>query len=115
MVPMRKRSDVMQAVKQFAKAIGAPEVIICDAAAEQMSAAVRKFCNEIGTTLRILEKGTQWANKAELYPEVNNSLDDHYFKLIIYLFDKDFRVHHRLLKSVKNFCQKHVGLIRCES
>lgn len=55
------------------------------------------------------------ANKAELYPEVNNSLDDHYFKLIIYLFDKDFRVHHRLLKSVKNFCQKHVGLIRCES
>eukprot|EP00957_Ditylum_brightwellii_P161649 12307352-Ditylum_brightwellii.AAC.1 len=28
---------------------------------------MRAFCAEIGTTLRILEKGTPWANKAELY------------------------------------------------
>jgi len=28
---------------------------------------VRKFCNDIGTTLRVLEEGTPWANKAELY------------------------------------------------
>ena len=25
------------------------------------------FCNKIGTTLSILEQGTQWANRAELY------------------------------------------------
>jgi hypothetical protein len=64
---MKSRTEVMQAVKQFAKEIGAPEAIICDTTREQKSADLRKFLNEIGTTLRILEEGTPWANKAELY------------------------------------------------
>ena len=34
---------------------------------EQMSSEVRKFCNDIGTTLRALEEGTPWSTKAELY------------------------------------------------
>jgi hypothetical protein len=66
-VPMKSKSEVLQAVKQFAKEIGAPDAIISDAAAEQKSQKLRKFCSEIGTTLRILEEGTPWANKAELY------------------------------------------------
>ena len=28
---------------------------------------MRKFCNEIGTTLRVLEKNSPWSNKSELY------------------------------------------------
>ena len=32
-----------------------------------MSTAVRQFCSDIGTTLRALEEGTPWVNKAELY------------------------------------------------
>ena len=66
-VPMTKESDVLQAVKQFAKAIGAPDAIICDASRAQTSAKVKNFCSDIGTTLRILEEHTPWANKAELY------------------------------------------------
>lgn len=66
-VPMKSKSEVLQAVKQFAKEIGAPEALICDAAREQKSDEVKKFCSEIGTTLRVLEEGTPWANKAELY------------------------------------------------
>lgn len=66
-IPMRNRKEVLQAVKQFAKEIGAPDAIICDAAREQKSLELRKFCNEIGTTLRVLEENTPWANKAELY------------------------------------------------
>ena len=34
---------------------------------KQMSSEVKKFCNDIGTTLRALEEGTPWSNKAELY------------------------------------------------
>jgi hypothetical protein len=64
-VPMKKESDVLQAVKQFAKEIG--DALICDAAKAQTSAAMRTFCIEIGTTLRALEEGTPWSNKAELY------------------------------------------------
>ena len=66
-VPMRSKGEVLQAVKQFAKEVGAPDAIISDAAGEQKSMELRKFCTEIGTTLRVLEEGTPWANKAELY------------------------------------------------
>ena len=66
-VPMTKENQVLHAVKQFAKAVGAPDAIICDAARAQKSADVKRFCNDIGTTLRVLETDTPWANKAELY------------------------------------------------
>ena len=66
-VPMKKKSEVILAVKQFSKEVGAPEAIICDAAREQSSSDLRRFCSEMGTTLHVLEEGTPWANKAELY------------------------------------------------
>jgi len=66
-IPMKSKGEVLQAVKQFAKEVGAPEALICDMSGEQTSGPMRKFCQEIGTTLRILEEGTPWANKAELY------------------------------------------------
>ena len=66
-VPMKKKREVLQALKQFAREVGAPDVIICDAAREQKSADLKRFCNDIGTTLKVLEEGTPWANKAELY------------------------------------------------
>jgi hypothetical protein len=64
---MRSKGDVLMAVKQFAKEVGAPDALISDAAGEQKSIELRKFCSEIGTTLRLLEEGAPWANKAELY------------------------------------------------
>ena len=66
-VPMQWKSEVLQAIKQFAKEIGVPTSIIADMPGEQTSHEVRKFCNDIGTTLRALEEGTPWSNKAELY------------------------------------------------
>ena len=66
-VPMRRKSDVPHAIRQFAKEIGAPDAIVCDPGWEQISQAVKQFCNVIGTQLRMLEEGTPWANKAELY------------------------------------------------
>ena len=66
-VPMRRKSEVLQAIKQFVKEIGVPTSIIVDMAGEQMSQEVEKFCNNIGTTLRALEEGTPWSNKAELF------------------------------------------------
>ena len=40
---MIKESDVLQAVKQFVKVIGATDAIICDAARAQTSEDTRKF------------------------------------------------------------------------
>jgi hypothetical protein len=66
-VPLKLESEVLQAIKQFAKEVGAPEAFIVDSARAQKSKDVRLFCSKIGTALRILEEGTPWANKAELY------------------------------------------------
>ena len=57
-VPMKKKSEVLLATKQFAKEIGAPDSFVADMSGEQMSSEVKKFCNDIGTTLRALEEGT---------------------------------------------------------
>jgi len=65
-VPMKSKAEVLQAAKQFVKEIGAPEAIICDMAGEQTSPALKRFCQEIGTTSEFLEEGTPWANKAKL-------------------------------------------------
>jgi hypothetical protein len=64
--PMKSKSEALQAVKQFAKEIGAPDAMICDHSGEQTSIALKRFCQEIGATLKVLEEGTPWANKAEL-------------------------------------------------
>ena len=64
---MKRKSEVLAALKQFAKAVGAPDAIVSDMAKEQVSQDVRNFCNTIGTTLQALEEGTPWSNKAELY------------------------------------------------
>ena len=66
-VPMKSKLEFPSAFRSFAKEIGVPHALIVDPAAEQTSKTVKKFCNEIGTTLRILEEHTQWANRAELY------------------------------------------------
>jgi hypothetical protein len=47
-VPMKRKGEVLLAMKQLSK-------------------EVKTFCDEIGSTLRALEEGTPWANKTELY------------------------------------------------
>ena len=64
---MKRKSEVLLAIKQFAKEIGVPDSFVADMSGEQMSSEVKKFCDDIGTTLRALEEGTPWPNKAELY------------------------------------------------
>ena len=66
-VPMKFKSKVLPAIKQFAKEAGTPDAIVSDMAKEQVSQDERNFCNTTGTTLRALEKGTPLSNNAELY------------------------------------------------
>ena len=67
-VGMTSKIEVPTALKLFVKAIGAPDAIICDHSGEQTSSAqVCTFCNQIDSLLKVLEEGTPWANRAELY------------------------------------------------
>ena len=62
---MKTKKEVLQAVKQFAKEIGAPEAIICNPAREQSSDELHQFCRKIGTALQLLEENAPWANTIE--------------------------------------------------
>ena len=66
-VTMRSKAEALQAINKFSKEIGSPEAIICDMDCEKMSLELINLCINIGTTLRFLEEGTMWANKAEFY------------------------------------------------
>ena len=64
---MISESESPLALELFAKEVGVPEYLIADPARAQKSREVVDFCHKIGTTLRLLEESTQWANYAELY------------------------------------------------
>ena len=87
-VPMKRKSEVLMAVKMFAEEIGAPNAIVCNMAKEQTSAELKGFLNDIVTSLCALEEGTPWANKAELY-----------IKLMKEAIRKDMRESHSPLPS----------------
>jgi hypothetical protein len=65
--PMKRQADYFLALKQFAKDVGMPEVLVCDPHPAQTKREVQKFCTQIGTTLMVLEAETQWVNRAKLY------------------------------------------------
>ena len=65
--PMERKSEFHDCLQVFCKEVGVPISLVVDPSGEQTSKAVKRFCNQVGTTLRILEEHTQWANRAELY------------------------------------------------
>jgi hypothetical protein len=64
---MKRQADYFLALKQFAKDVGAPEVVVCDPHPAQTKHEIRIFCTQIRTTLKGSEAETQWANRVELY------------------------------------------------
>ena len=64
---MEKRPDFKDALHMFCKQVGVSIALVVDPSGEQTSKNVRRFCNQVGNTLRVLEESTQWANRVELY------------------------------------------------
>ena len=60
-------AEFLLALKGFVKEVGIPESLVCDPHRSQTAQEVRRFLYEVGTTLRVLERGTQWANLAERF------------------------------------------------
>ena len=64
---MKSQTEFQTAFHWFCKQIGVLIDLIVDGHKSQTSPQVRRFCNQVGTTLKILEVNTPWANRAELY------------------------------------------------
>ena len=67
LIPMKKEADAHKAYRQFFKRIGVPDAIISDGAKAQVQGETKTLCNNVGTTIRQLERDTPWSNRAELY------------------------------------------------
>ena len=65
--PMKSKTEIINAVKAFAKEIGAPTALILDLEGTQRSKELNKVAKDICCPLKYLERSTQWANLAELY------------------------------------------------
>ena len=65
--PIKTQRYYPQALRLFAKDVGAPDILVCHPHPSQKSPEVKDFLKKIGTTLRLLEQNTQWDNRAELY------------------------------------------------
>ena len=63
-VAMKSKKDFPKALRRFAKEVGVPPELICDASGEQTSREVKNFCHKIGTSLCVLEANTQHCNLA---------------------------------------------------
>ena len=63
--PMKDQQSYFLALKEFAKDVGVPEVLVCDAHPTQKKHEVKEFLIQNGTTLHVLEAETQWANRAK--------------------------------------------------
>ena len=64
---MKRQADYFLALKQFAKDVGTPDVLVCNPHLAQTKREVQPFFTQISTTLKVLEAETQWANRADLY------------------------------------------------
>ena len=65
--PMKVKTEIVNAVKAFAKAIGVPTALILDPKGTHKPEILRKAANDMNLPLKFLESRTQWANLVELY------------------------------------------------
>ena len=65
--PMRSQSEFNTALHWFCKDVGVPSTLVMDGHKAQVNLDSKRFCHQIGTIMRVLEEGTPWANRAELY------------------------------------------------
>ena len=60
--PMKSQKEFPMALHWFCKQVGVPDSLVVDGHRSLQSGQVRRFCDQVGTTLRILEAHTPWAN-----------------------------------------------------
>ena len=63
--PMKTQTEFETALYWFYKYVGIPISLVMDAHKAQRKNDVKRFCDQVGSTLRVLEKGTPWANCAD--------------------------------------------------
>ena len=65
--PMKSQLEFQNALHWFCKEVGVPSTLVMDGYRAQKNTQTRRFCHQVGTIMRVLEEGTPWANRAELY------------------------------------------------
>ena len=65
--PMKPQSEFEKEIVVFCKKIAVPNTLVGDLHEAQKSNKNKNFFDQVGTTMKYLERKIQWANRAELY------------------------------------------------
>jgi hypothetical protein len=66
--PMKSQSEFQDALHWFCKQVGVPVTMVMDGhMSMSKNSNVKRFSHQVGMTIRVLERNTPWANRAELY------------------------------------------------
>ena len=65
--PMQLHEQFRTAFHWFCKQVGVPDSFVVDGHCSQTSNEVKRFCDQVVTTLKVLDTGKSWENIAELY------------------------------------------------
>ena len=57
---MTSASEFPAALQEFAKDVGAPDILVADPYFSNKIKEGKAFCNKIGPTIHLLEHNTQW-------------------------------------------------------
>ena len=66
MCPLKSQGEFETTLCLFCKKNDVPVDLIMDGLSAQKKPCVKRFCNQVGTALNILECATLWANISEL-------------------------------------------------
>ena len=64
---MKSQHEFETALHCFCKEVGVPVDLIVDGFSAQKKLFIKRFCDQVGTKLKTLERATLCANRAELY------------------------------------------------
>ena len=64
---MQSQKELQTALHWFCKQVCVPVSLVVDGHLSQASPTVRQLCDQVDTTLQVLETGNPWENRAELY------------------------------------------------
>lgn len=104
---MKSKGEFQAIIELFCKEIAVTRILVVDPSGKQTSKSVHNYYHKVGTTLRVLEKSTEWANRAELYiglfkQAIKNDLNrtNCPMKLWDYCSERRARIHNVLTRNL---------------
>ena len=95
---MKSQDEFETALYWFCKEVGVPVDLGVDGFSSQKKRSVKRFCNQVGATLKILKRANPWENRAGIYIGVLKEADTKHMResnspMVLW----DYEIQHRAI------------------